>query len=449
MRRFAAVVVIAAVMCLVLTSCSSGVLIRSADSLLSPPLYYEEYADLVEAFNKKFENEVVFCHPQKGDYRSAIIVEDVDGDGDSEAIIFYRDSLDGTVARMHSFNFFDGRWISNGDFNGYGNGVESVKISDMDGDGVSELMVTWNVSGVSSGSIMSLYRAQKNIGEYKEISNEICSLSEIIDIDGDGKKEVFFISQSNVSGVNQRTAKVMKLSGNSVVLMGEARMDSNISSYTSLKTEKASLDEPMKIYIDALKGEQQMITEVVFWNGEKSELCTPLLDTETMANTSTLRFEPIASSDINNDGIIDIPVQSEIFGKGDNLLTTDTEDIYLTEWKNYTAEGLNTVANTLINYSDGYMIKLERNELTATGIRNYRSQNCWVVCKTDSAGASVGEMYSVLKILSSRWNEKTFSAYIPVVEKEDSVICVYVTQEGKASGIDEEYVKSRVTKIPS
>lgn len=447
-HALAAAVAFAAVVCLVFSSCTSNVLIRPVDSLLSPPLYYEEYEDLLDVFNENVGGEFTFCHPQKGDYRSAIIVEDIDSDNETEALIFYKNNVDQTTARMHCFDLVDGRWISDGDFNGYGNGVESLKMTDMDSDGFSELMVVWSISGVSSGSIMSLYRAQPVIGEYREISNESCSVSEFVDVNGNGKKEIFFITQSAVSGVNQRTAKVMKLSGDTVSLMGEARLDPNISSYTAIKTEKASDDEPMKIYVDALKGEQQMITELVYWDGEKSELCAPFLDAETMSNTATLRYEPIGCSDMNNDGVIDIPVQSRIFGKGDNSLTVDTENIYLTEWKNYTKAGLETAAYTLINYSDGYMINLDESEINTTGIRNYRSQNCWVVYKTDSSGESVGEIYSVLKIFSDRWDESKFSAYIPIVEKEDSVVCVYVTQNGKDRGIDEDFVKSKITKIP-
>ncbi len=448
-RNFCTVAVCILIFVFLFSSCSSDVLIRPVDSLLSPPLYYEEYEALVEAFYKSVGDEVVLTYPDKGDHRSAIIVKDVDSDGESEALVFYRSSTDGTSARMHFMDFIDGRWISDGDFNGYGSSVESINITDMDNDGSFEFMVMWSVSGVSTGSIMSVYRSPRNVREYKEISNETCSISEIVDIDSDGKKEIFFVSQSNVSGVNHRTAKIMKISGDSVKLIGETRIDPNISSYSSIKTEKASDDEPMKIYIDALKGESQMITEIIYWDKKEAVLLAPLFDKETMSTTATLRHEPIGCADINNDGIIDIPVQSKIFGKGDSLLTADTEDIYLTEWKNFSSGDLKLVANSLINYSDGYMINLNDSEINSTGIRNYRSQNCWVVYKTDASGESIGEIYSVLKIFADRWNPEKFNAYIPIVEKDDGVVCVYVTQTGKDMGIDEKFVKSKITKIPS
>ena len=85
-----------------------------------------------------------------------------------------------------------------------------------------------------------------------------------------------------------------------------------------------------------------------------------------------------------NDGIIDIPVQVSVFGKGDNAVTVDTENIYLTEWKNLNSSGLSTVAYSLVNYQDGYMINLDKSEIGSLGIRNYRSQNCWIIYSADS-----------------------------------------------------------------
>lgn len=442
-RKLISVFALTFAVCVFFSSCDSADIIRPVNSLLSPPLYHEEYESLVDAFYEKVGKTALFCSPKKGDYHSAIIVEDIDSDGETEALIFYKDGVDSSVSKMHYFNIIDGKWVSRGDFSGYGNEVEKIVITDMDGDGNSELIVIWSISGVSSSSIMSVYRTSFDFDEYKEISNEMCTVCEILDIDSDSKEEIFFMNQVTVSGISQRYARVLKLSGDTVVLMGEAKVDPNISSYTSVKTEKASGEAPLKIYVDALKGESQMITELIYWDKEKSELCAPLLDEETMTNTATLRYEPIASADINNDGIIDIPVQSEILGG-----EASAESLYITEWQDYATDSMETVANTVINNTDGYMIYLDSDGLKTTGIRNYSSQNCWVVYKTDSAGDSVGELFSVLKISADRWDKEDFSAYIPIIEKEDSVICAYITKSGASLGLDEEYITRTVTKIP-
>ncbi len=428
------------------SSCSSNSLILPADSLLSPPLFYEEYEDLVESFNKTIQTETILCSPRKGDYRSAIVVEDIDSDGIDEAIIFYKSSSDPSVARMHHFDFVDDRWISFGDFNGYGAEVENVVVSDMDKDGKSEVLVLWNTAGSSSGNILSVYRADSVSNKFSEICNESCFISDVIDIDGNGKKDIFLISQNNLQGVNQKIAKALRLSAGSVALFGETKLDPNISKYISVKTEKSSDDSPMIIYVDALKGEQQMITEVVFWDKTKSELCAPLLDSETLINSMTLRYDPIESCDINNDGIIDIPVQSVNFGKGDNPLTADTENIYITEWKSLSESGMTGVMKTIVNYQDGYMIYLDDSDVNTFGIRNYRSQNCWIVYSTDENSETVTDLFSVIKVPASKWNTDKFNAYIPVIENEDSVVCVFIASDGKRLGIDEDFVKSKIIK---
>ena len=449
MRRFLAVLLVLLIVTVVLTSCDSVDVIRPVSDLLSAPLYYEEYEELVDAFNNSVGGETVLCSPKKGDNKSAIIINDIDGDGATEALIFYKSATDTSVVRLHYFKMSSDNWVSNGDFNGYGNEVENVVIDDMDGDGFKELIVTWSISGVSSSNVMSIYRATKMTGRFKEISNESCTVSAVLDIDSDGKKEIFYISQSNPLGVMQKSAKAMRISGDSVIHMGETKLDPNISSYYSMKIEKAGGDSPLKIYIDAFKGESNMITELIYWDKYKKELTAPLLDPETVSNNVTLRFEPIPCSDVNNDGVIDIPVQTGIFGKGDDTVTIDTENIYLTEWRNYDSISESvTVANTLINYPDGYMIFLNKNELDTLGIRNYRSQNCWVVYKYDSGNGEAKELYSVMKVSSARWNKETFKSYIPISEKNDFTVCVYITPNGQKSGIDNNYIKSKITKLP-
>lgn len=424
------------------SSCKSSDFIKPVDSLLTPPLYHEEYKSLVDAFHEKVSKNVVFCSPHKGDYRSAIIIEDLDGDNQKEALIFYRDEVESSVAKLHYFKLVDGSWISRSDFSGYGNEVEKLMISDMDGDGNSELIVIWSVSGVSSSNIMSVYRTAYSLSSYKELSTENCSLCELTDIDGDSKDEIFYISQTTASGVVQRAAKAVRLSDGGIVIMGEAKLDPNISSYTSVKTEKVSGDSPLRIYIDALKGESQMITELIYWDSEKSQLCAPFLDADTMSNIRTLRDNPLPSTDINNDGTIDIPVQSRILNEEDSA-----NKIYVTDWVDFSGEAPVTVASSVVNFADNYMINLSEDEAEEIYVISYREQNCWVVCRINADGTQT-ELYSVLSVAAERWAEDEFKAYFSVLEYENSIICAYITENGVESGITEDYLKSRITKIP-
>lgn len=440
-RNIISVSLIATCFLFLLSSCKSSDFIKPVDTLLSPPLYHEEYKSLVNAFREKVSKNAVFCTPRNGEYRSAITIEDLDGDNENEALIFYKDEIESSVAKMHYFNIVNGEWVSRSDLSGYGNEVEKILISDMDGDGNRELIVIWRVSGVSSSNIMSVYKTSNSLDRYKELSNETCSVCELADLDGDSKDELFYINQTTSSGVVQRIARAVRLSGDSIVIMGEAKIDPNISSYVSVKTEKASGESPLRFYIDALKGETQMITELIYWDAVKSQLCAPFLDVNTMSNNETLRENSLLSTDINNDGIIDIPVQGRV------MYDDGANRIYLTKWIDYSSEEPVTVVNAVVNFADGYMINLSEDEAETTGIINYTSQNCWVVCKIDKYGTQT-ELYSILNVTAERWADDEFKAYFSVLESDDNVICAYITEKGINSGITQEYLKSKITKIP-
>lgn len=433
--------------CVLFSSCSSVSLIEPVGSLLTPPLYYPEYEELVEAFKLTAGADIQFCIPYEGDYNSAFVVENIDSDDDDEALIFSKDKKD-SVAKMHYFNSENGEWRLVGEFSGYGNSVRNVTVSDLDNDGTDELIVVWSTSGVSTGDIMSVYRKNPTELLFREIANEVCLISDVLDIDSDNFNEIFYITQSTSGNTVQKSAKVLKLSVNSVVIMGETKLDPNISSYASLKAEKASENSPMKIYVDALKGERQMITEMIYWDSEKSALVAPWLDKETLTNNKTLRYEPVECADINNDGKIDIPVQMEFGFSKTEQDQLESEKLYLTVWLNYEDDKAYVVSNTLINLNDGYVISLTEEEVNSIGVRAYNQKNCWVVYIRDELKDTNESIFSVIKIDKNNWDEEKFKAYIPIAEKNNGVVCVYITETGKDLGITEETIRNKISKLP-
>ena len=69
-----------------------------------------------------------------------------------------------------------------------------------------------------------------------------------------------------------------------------------------------------------------MITEIVYWNSQSQKLVAPLYDEKKGINPVTRRYEPIASRDINNDAIFEVPVQIILPDSGyasPNLLSSD------------------------------------------------------------------------------------------------------------------------------
>lgn len=445
-KAFFSLVFFSVLSCIFLSSCSSFSFIQPVSSLLNPPLYYPEYEELVEAFGRDVKTDNQFCIPYDGDYSSAIVVDNIDSDAEEEALIFYKNKNE-NFAKMHHFDYINGEWVTSGDFNGYGNNIKSLSVNDLDNDGIGELIVIWETSGVQTGDIMSVYRKNADENSYREIANEPCLISSVADIDSDGFDDIFYICQISSGNVSQKLAKVLKLSGDTVVILGETKLDSNISGYVSVKTEKESESSPLKVYVDALKGEKQMITELVFWDFEKSQLIAPWLDKETLTNSITFRYEPVECMDINNDGKIDIPVQV-LFGNEDELKETlESERLYLTAWMNFDSGNAQVVSKTLINLNDGYYIKLTEEEINSIGVRAYKHMNCWVVYLKNEYKNTEEAIFSVIKTDKKKWESENFDDYIPISENNESVVCVYITETGKGLGISEKTIKNKIFNL--
>lgn len=444
MKKAAALLVLLmAAACVLLTSCSEKRLLRSADDLIIAPLYYDEYGDLVEAFRNELGKEIQLCTPSEGENRSAIVFDDIDGDGEKEALIFYRSGKGEENARMHIYDFCD-EWVSCGDFGGYGSEVGSVALEDMDDDGFKELVVVWNVPSVTLSNVLSLYRTGGTVSDYGEAANEFCSVSTFADIDGDSNIELVFIGCNSVNGDVQRFARALKISSGAVVLMGEARTNTDITGYASLSTEKASDKAPLRIYVDALKAGNEMITELIYWDAEKATLSTPFYTPASSGNL-TLRHQQIGCKDINNDGIIDIPVQQKAFGDVGNARDSGHENIFVTEWKNYTDGELHTVQYSVVNPEDGYMLLLEEYETEYLGAKYYPSSNCLIVYDDKSSNDS--ELFSVMYVTNEKWDDEKYSSYIKILQTESGTVCAYVTQSGMDAGFNERSVKEKITKF--
>lgn len=435
------------------SSCGGSSFFKTADSLLVPPLFYEEYEGLVELFRSQMGETASLCSPYDGDYRSAIVVEDFDGDSQNEAIIFYRDSSGDPLAKAKSFESKNGEWVSTSDFNGHGNQVESVSVRDMNGDGISEIIVCWSVSGVSAGKTLSVYHSPQADAPFKEISNEVCTVSLIVDVDGDSLDDIFLITANSGGASNakaaapQRFARLISVSNGAAVLKGEARVDANISNYASVKTEKTSDDEPLRIYIDAMKGERQMITELIYWDSETSELAAPLFDESTMSNVLTLRNEPIASRDINGDGKIDVPYQVEIFASNSNEMTIDPQYFYITSWLNFYDDGHETLMNTLVNYADGYMLVISSGDRFDLKIEDYRELNCWIVKEKNEETGEETELYSILRISKDKISETDLENHVPLIQKEEYTVFAYINQNGIERGITDSELKTKILPL--
>ena len=226
-------------------------------------------------------------------------------------------------------------------------------------------------------------------------------------------------------------------------LTGSAKLDGNVSSYVSVKNEKIDEESPLRFYIDALKGEMLMITELVYWNDETSELVDPFVDGVTLTNVSTLRFEPIPSMDIDNDGTIDIPVQTALSEQSRESDILVSSSFYQTEWKKVASNGtdLITVQNSLIGTTGGFILRLDKDSFERINV-NAQNDKCWIFRSIDEGGGYT-DLFSLLVIDTESWNDEMANSYTVLMQTDDYFVCAYISAAGVENGITGEKLAER------
>lgn len=343
----------------------------SFDSLLRPPKLSGEYQGLQDTFEKLVDKDYSLSTPENGLYRSAFIVYDFDKDKSLEAIVFYTEKKKPDLVKFYYFESKDGAFTPVASYDGLGSSVDEVKIADLNRDGKFEIIIGWNLFSSKTNKAFAVYDISS--GKLKLLSSFPYSYLDIIDVNGDGIDDIFAMSvDSSVSDhyTSAATAYTYDAKTSSLQVLSTVKTDGNISSYADITVEK--VDDTRLIYVEAYKGENDMITEVIYWDDNTNALVSPLFDVSTQTTTQTLRHMKLSCRDIDNDGFIEIPVSVDMNGSSivDNsapqtLLTASadntvnqTKSLYYTKWVKFRDDKLRAVQYSVIDENGGYVLNI-------------------------------------------------------------------------------------------
>lgn len=340
MKRVAAFICL---LCLILSLTACEPFTADTAELLSPPLPTGELNYIAEAIAQSAEGDYTFKYPTRGSYRSAVIREDINGDGILEAFAFYS-MTDGETVTMHinSINFRDGKWKSVSQQKIVAGGIDKVEFCDLDNDGIKEVLVGWQIYGTSEMQL-AVYSPSENALVQRMLQRYTHFIT--CDLNENDQQEVLILKSGSNEYIN--TASMYELTNEGVTEVSSTELDSTSMTFNEPLLDELSNGKPA-VYIDEIKG-VGAVTEVLFF--EKDELVNPLFQKETRETTETLRSALFASKDINGDGIMEIPVQLNVPSVASNVIN---EKLYLTNWCSFNGEKLVCQRTTMINVNDGY-----------------------------------------------------------------------------------------------
>jgi hypothetical protein len=437
MKRFAMAFLTVIIMC-VFCSCEFGVNI--ADSL-SPPKPSGELYEIQKTLEKNVGGRLNLVYPSSGNYRSAIVTKDLDGDGKTEVFSFYSTSTDDktTVMHINYIRWTDSKgWVSVSDIEVGGSGVESVEFANLDRSGIPKIIVSWSRYSAVDKKI-SIYEI--NSGILSEVTSADYSVFSTCDFDNDGVYEIVAVSLDT----EKKTAKatLLALTDTGFTGVDSCSLDGNVTAYYEPKQSKFTDGNPA-LFIDADKS-TGLITEVlcvrdgtlvnVFDSGEGS----------LNENTETLRAASIHSGDINGDGSVDIPLTARLpVADG----TSETDSAYMTTWNSFDGSVFTPISSTVINYTDSYYLVVPSdwiNNFTVTRNTETR-QRSFVRWNGDEQ--SVGEEILRVQVLNLE-NFKGFAAeyegYFEIARTSKEIFVAKLG--GSALNPGEDYIKNNFKLI--
>lgn len=425
-------VFLAAVLCLALCGCD--IFATNTAELLSPPELSGDIAPIAAAIAKSAGGEYTLKYPSNGNFRSAVVQNDIDGDGRLEAFAFYsmKEKENGTdTVNMYIsvISFSGGEWVFADKQKMVAGGVERIDFCDLDGDGISEVLVGWEIYGTSEMqlAVYSFKGGKLTQRTLQKYSRFICC-----DLNDDGLSEILIIRLSPAEQIN--TAGVYQLTEGGVTELYSCELDRTAQSVDEPIVSHLSSGRPA-VYIDEIKG-VGAVTEVLFI--EKNQLVNPLMNGESRETLATLRSAEIGAKDINGDGIIEIPVQENVPSITKSELN---EKLYLTNWCSYNGEALTNQMTAMINNSDGYYYILSQKWAGQIAVLKDTDKRLREIYLYDSETSTAGEMLvSFMTVSRTDWENGKYedSGYEKIAQNEISVYLCKVSNIAKSQGLTEE-----------
>lgn len=406
----------------------------SADDLLKAPGLTGEKAELQQAFEAAAGKSVSPVSPLTGDYRSAFVMYDCDSDGEDEAFVFYSGTENDSSIHMNVLEKKNGEWHSVGDIAGNGSEIYKVDFLNLEDDADKEIAVTWTVSDTKRDKTLSIYKLSRLEDGSGSSVNPLAAVQifdyVFLDLDGDSRSELFYIYYDTTEEKSGAYAKLLKYNAadTTLVPISELKLNQQIASLLSLKYDTAG--DEYELFIDCSVAENTYFTEVIRFDRATNALISPFSLNDMDALTATKRSSVPYSSDIDEDGRIEIPVElisAESYVK--NPLPGDNTSLVLIDWQRLKKNSLVSVRRFFVNDDIGISV-----------CTNNLSEFSYIVY--DKAAKSIEFR---LKNRDENTNLIFSISANPTAGRTDSKYIVYISELGTSMNITKAFVDSIIS----
>ena len=336
-------------------------------NLMHPPKATGEMAQIQSIIEKTVGADIFFKYPQNGDFKSAIIMHDIDGDSQDEAVAVYQLDVQDTQCYIMIIDKIDDDWQVAKTITVQNMDLYKICFGDFNGNGKDDILLAWISYSNHSKELTGVFFDD---GDYKLFTLDgTCSDVFVEDFDNDERAEILTLSLSKLEGLRYddglnrpARAKLIKFNDENKVfeVIGEAPMDATAVKYNYFKFGRID-DRQTGAIIDASTDKEKTISEIVYWDKTEKILKTPLYNAQTFSSSDFLRDSTIQAADINGDGIIELPKIDQIYGSNE-------KSIFISSWFKFNTRNniSEYVDSCIININDDYTFYIPKKWKTET-----------------------------------------------------------------------------------
>lgn len=319
------------------------------ETLLSPPKLSAQQELIYNALQSYTGSNISLKYPKSGKNLSAFIVDDLDGDSEDEAIVFYQKNTvkpEDISLRINILDRIDSQWSSVYDHTADGNELEQVEIAKLDNSGRSSIIVGY--------SLINRNEKALSIYDYSDgklvtsMESESYSVFDTADFNGDGINELFIAMAKTAS--KDASAALYHIGDNGDYVRSYIELDESYTNYRNVEYS-VNLNGHTSVFLDAEVGNGNVVTEVLQTDDENNlnhVFCPDIEKGETMRPLSYI------STDINSDGEIEIPIPYFCEGYDEN----SENPVYFTSWYEINDGMLKHKYESWFSITNGYVFTI-------------------------------------------------------------------------------------------
>lgn len=321
----------------------SGCSLTETEELYSLPQPSKEYLQLQTLIDAEISSGCEYAAPTAGSQRQSVQLTDLDGDGVNEAVAFLRNKdLQPLICVYRRTN---GAYALADRITGDGSTAGRVEYADLDGDGMNEIVVSWEAA--SQMQLMTAYSLTS--GTASVLFKASCLDFQVGDMNGDGRSDVLALTLDSSGG----KVDFYSLTKRKDVLQKTTKLSATLKTADRFRIAAIADGVPAAFvegpYIE--NDSNSLLTDIiVFSDGELKNIT---LDPAT-GDSTTKRRGGAYCTDIDGDGSLDVP-----FAETDGGKTRETSESSIYDWYTYGADGKSSLcASTCHCYTDGWFLTL-------------------------------------------------------------------------------------------